>query len=661
MNVATTRAQTSPIPAVLLTSLLGTVTQTAAAYTYPEHRDVTARAVRELDAGRRATFDRLWQDARVGDEGRLCAEGVRSGENLTPSCFDWPELPPNAGDHSCSSAQLLEYVRTEDWLLGVAVVGAQLGADLARTPRPPFDMPGEDRKQRSANARMRAELANVMKASDVEFQQLDTALATRALTNDAHFPLARPDTSLDPIAYADLTLSLGSRMSSIGAYAWYHVSALQKASRLAREQLSDEERRALARAVLFDEAFALHFLEDTFAAGHVAGSWGDVSQRKGTHDFYNQNGLEVFTWEATGTTFVLMGDAHMRPEDAELISASVRRSLEQVLDATAAVGADALPHRPMAPAAADDFDVCVNTTFPARGEALAYDRASYGPTLRSVLLGTPVPGLGAGFGAPARFRSEIGTFIGLAGAIDGRWIDGAFLPSQTENGFVGAAEVALRAGVGFEGVVGEESDGLVFASLGFRSNSNSSSSSFSGDLGALEGSLSSAIPPRSAYTLRLRAPFWLIPGDLLFASPLYFINREKYTKMAITASNGGLIPWQLGHATRAGRFQFIAGRELGVTFYGHGDTDQLWVPTGGTLGQVLNYKSTSYDLPIFEYRPYRSFSSKQSSSVMLQFFVNADVPDDVSVAYPVGATAPPDLDTLWSVGIRMVFDWRHYR
>ena len=65
-------------------------------------------------------------------------------------------------------------------------------------------------------------------------------------------------------------------------------------------------------------------------------------------------------------------------------------------------------------------------------------------------------------------------------------------------------------------------------------------------------------------------------------------------------------------------------------------------------------------MPIFEYRPYRSFSSDQSSSVMLQLFVNADVPKDVSVAFPVD-TAPPDLDTLWSVGVRVVFDWRRYR
>ena len=107
--------------------------------------------------------------------------------------------------------------------------------------------------------------------------------------------------------------------------------------------------------MLFDEAFALHFLEDMYASGHVAGSWGDVSQRKGTHDFYNQNGLEVFTWKGRDRTIVLMGDAHMRPEDAELAAKAVRTSLEQVLDtATGRSRGYDIPYVPMAPSSPDD-------------------------------------------------------------------------------------------------------------------------------------------------------------------------------------------------------------------------------------------------------------------------------------------------------------------
>ena len=59
-----------------------------------------------------------------------------------------------------------------------------------------------------------------------------------------------------------------------------------------------------------DEAYAIHFLQDMFAAGHVAGTWGDASQRKGTHDYYNERGLKVSTWD--GDIAVLTGDAWMR-------------------------------------------------------------------------------------------------------------------------------------------------------------------------------------------------------------------------------------------------------------------------------------------------------------------------------------------------------------
>ena len=207
-----------------------------------------------------------------------------------------------------------------------------------------------------------------------------------------------------PIDYGSVALKPGSPLNAIGVYAWFHISAMEKASRLANEQLSPEERSALVRAMLFDEAFALHFLEDDFAAGHVAGSWGDVSQRKGTHDFYNQNGLEVFTWKGRERTIVLMGDAHMRPQDAALAAASVRKSIEQVLDAAAGRrrGYNIRTGRNRAVARPDDFDVCKSVTFPDRGVGLGTGRGQYGAVLVEVLLDTPVPGAGSRPGlAPA--------------------------------------------------------------------------------------------------------------------------------------------------------------------------------------------------------------------------------------------------------------------
>ena len=636
------------------------------AWVYPEHRDIGLLAVRQLDAGHKAVFDELWQDSRTGDESRLCAQGADAEQGPAPTCIDWAALQAIAGDHSCSSREMLETVRTSEWVLGVAAIGAELEADLAKVPiASPVDEDeavSQAAHRRDMSRVIRAERSNALRTSNVRLQTVDPELATRASGNFAHFPLPRPSTDLNADAYAELTLRPGSPLSAIGVYVWFHLSAIQKASRLANEQLTPEQRRALARAALSDEAFSLHFLEDMYAAGHLAGSWGTLSQRMGTHDYYNEHGLEVFSWQRRDATFVLMGDAYMRPEDAERAAQAVRTSLEEVLDAATGRSADYdLPYLPTAPEEADDFDVCDNLTFPMRVEGSEFD-TQYRAPVRAVLLQTPVPGLGPGPGELPRFRSEVGAFIGFAAGIDTSAIDGGFLQSQTEKGYVGGLDVSLRGGIGLEGALADSGDGLLFVSVGLHASSNSSNKVSSMGVGTLGGTLSSAIPARTALAVRIRMPFYVVPGDLVFMSPLYLINRDKYTKLAIRASNGGLIPWQAGLATRVGRVQFVLGREIGLTFYGRRRVDQLLVPsaTPGELGQIVNYESLAFDAPILEFRPYRTFSSNQSSSVMFQLFVRADVPGDSSAAYPAGSTAP-DLDTVWSLGLRMVFDWRRYQ
>src|SRR5690242_6273990 len=70
--------------------------------------------------------------------------------------------------------------------------------------------------------------------------------------------------------------------------------------------------------------------------------------------------------------------------------------------------------------------------------------------LGEVLGQAPIPGLGPGLGALPRFRSEIGPFLGLAGAIDGRWLDGGFTPSNG-HGFIAGVDLAARVGLGLDG------------------------------------------------------------------------------------------------------------------------------------------------------------------------------------------------------------------
>lgn len=111
----------------------------AHAWVYPEHRDIAILAVETLDPEHRALFDRLWLEARAGNEQRLCQQAADTQQGLAPACIDWAALPAIAGDHSCSSKTMLDTVVSSDWILQVADVAAQLKIDLGQiavTARP---------------------------------------------------------------------------------------------------------------------------------------------------------------------------------------------------------------------------------------------------------------------------------------------------------------------------------------------------------------------------------------------------------------------------------------------------------------------------------------------------------------------------------------------
>jgi hypothetical protein len=209
--------------------------------------------------------------------------------------------------------------------------------------------------------------------------------------------------------------------------------------------------------------------------------------------------------------------------------------------------------------------------------------------------------------------------------------------------------------------MGDAGDGLVFLAVGGRGESNSTNAISSSELALRGGSVTAAIPARVSLATRVRMPFWLIPGDLVLLAPLYFIAPERYLAMAVTAGNGGLLRWQSGWATPVGRFQLVLGRELGVAIYGLGGNDRVIAPAAaaGGAARVVSYRSIAFDVPVVEYRPYRAFASNQSSTVLFQLFFAADVPYSSEVVEPAGA---PDvsLRTVWSFGLRLVFDWRYY-
>jgi hypothetical protein len=594
----------------------------AFAWVLPEHRDVAVLAIQRLDPAQQAQLQQLWSEARMGYETRLCQSAADNAQDAKPTCIDYAAWAAIAGDHSCSARDMLGIVLNAPWAPGVLKVGVQLRKNLAAAKRP-------------------SQRANAVRDSDIALERTDPQYVTRARSNNAHFLLARPNVAMEPEAYAQLALGPGADVNALGTYVWYHLRAIQQAMRVAHDGAPAGMRTDAVRAALSDEAFALHFLEDSFAAGHVAGNWGNSAIRKGTHDYYNEYGLSLVTWDHH--SFIALGDAYMQPADADRTAIAVRDSLAQLLDAFAgrfevSAADQATSDGP------DGLDVCHATHFTSASGT----REDIVRTL-PVLVQTPVPAIGKGIGDLPRFRAELGPFLGFSSALRLGVLTRGFGSNQTDFSRIGGVEAAIRGGFGMEGILNESGDGLVFLEFGIREDAHAS--------GVL------TVPGRSAITSRLRAPFWLIPGDLLIAGPiLAFSFPDSLQKMAVQAANGGLIPWQSGMATPFGRLQVILGREVGVAFYHNGSDHPLIFSTPGVppLGLTLtSLKSLQFDFPIFEYRVFRSYSETQSSDLKIQPYAGFDTPLSSSVVKPVGAPNPR-LHTIVTAGVRVLFDWRHY-
>jgi hypothetical protein len=263
-----------------------------------------------------------------------------------------------------------------------------------------------------------------------------------------------------------------------------------------------------------------------------------------------------------------------------------------------------------------------------------------------------------------RFRAELGPFVGVSSAIRAEALSGGFGNNQDNPGATGGLEINVRVGLGLDGVMNESGDGLVFLELGTRLDAPSTMSI--GDFPSFidAGAITAAVPGRSAFNMRVRMPFWLLPFDLLIAGPILLVaSPTTLTNMAVVAGNGGLIPWQAGIASVIGRFQFILGREVGASFYGYGDTDdRMLIPTEEVTQSnytLIGLRSIKFDFPVLEYRPFRTFSLDQSTNLVLQFFAGLDVPTRVTVVAPPDAPEP-NLKPIWEFGLRIAFDWRYY-
>ena len=365
----------------------------AYSWIYPEHRDILILAIGKLDPARKATFERYCSLVRAGHESRLSIYPADPNLSKGSTFLDYASFPAIAGDHSVSAANMAQSILTSEWIFKVSDVAFDLKTGLA-------------------NSRNRSERLNKLRDSDLRLLKADPEYVSRAGSNNVHFMLARPEVRSEMVQYMTACAMPGCELNAPGANIWYHLSALRKAEAYAADTSADNS-AALLFSAFADEGFAIHFLEDMFASGHVAGCWGNAAQRKGTHDYYDEKGIEVSTWE--GTRMVLMGDAFMGPEDADLAAGTVVRSLVQIIDAASGKYPKLITSARRPDAVPDTFNVCKSNYMPPKER----DTLTI-PLFKDIFRSTAMPGLAKGAGELPRFRAEIGPFIGLSAAARGK-------------------------------------------------------------------------------------------------------------------------------------------------------------------------------------------------------------------------------------------------
>lgn len=608
----------------------------ARAWIFPEHVDIADAAIHRLSPEAQAFYREVWEAARAS---RACTELVAAGQGESPACIDFAAWSAIAGDHSCSPRDLLDGVLPGTWIMDAARVGAEAKRNLA-------------------GAKNEREILTYWARSDLGLERVDPDYSARAVTNNAHFLLAR--WTNDAAEYGAGAIATNAEVNALGLVVTYHLAAL----RLARawRASTGAERSVLARWILATEVFALHFLEDSFAAGHAAGTWGDASSRKGTHDYYCTHGLDTHTWRGSPAT--LFGDAHIKAADLERTSRAVAASLTQIYEATRDDYALAAAVDRLSWAGATritGFDSCKEKTMASAGLGPEHLHA-----MGDLLLDTPYPAQ-VESGAPLpRFRAEIGPYVGVYSSARAADVVRGYSSAGLRPRPVGSLDVGVRVGVGLERLVG--ASGLTFVQGGFVSESaqvnRCSSDECSGDYRL--DTLLPQVPARTGLAFRLHAPFWLIPGDLLLAGPFVALaSWESFKQMAILAGAGGLIPWQRDIYTPIGTVQFIAGRDAGITFYGLLKGPSVAAAptekdaTGRQQYAVVELQTLELEFPIVEYRPFHEFAMREAFTMAVQLGYAADIPTSLKILN-MPDIPKPDLSPAHLVTLRIVFDVRHY-
>lgn len=494
----------------------------AEAWIFPEHTRITAEALAELQNSPTYASKLEHVLSEVNAELGLC-------RTESEQCVAFADLPSLAGDHSCSPGELSRLLRDKragksDWVFAVLKV--------ASDTRKAIDDAG-------ANADARVEARRQM---HLDMQSADPDYVGRAVLDYSHFQIGRETPDMDAPSgleeYLALAFSTRREANATAAYANYHVAALRLAAAAQADLNNDAS--LLVRA-LVTEAFALHFLEDSFSAGHFVGHWGSTPMRLGTHDYYCGAGVEARTWTHPNTSYLAHGDAFLSDDETARAGSAIAKSLAQVLDAaTDGRRAKVYLEGVRSGFADEHYDSCAEASVPIGLDALA----TAAPIL-AVLADEPMPARRSP--ETARVLAENGWFFGVTGGTQ----VGLSGPSSTFgiNGLGG-----LRGGYGAGGLVNDPMNAQAFlevSGVGYRAYTETRQ----GDLGV---------------SFRARFP-GVIAFDGLFAIPLAEALQSECPfciDWAAKASSGGLLHlWRSMRIAGPLRWQFALLRDVTVNWF----------------------------------------------------------------------------------------------
>lgn len=278
------RAVTKPVPRLLAASLAAAAALTASsvahAWYFPEHVIIAHDGMMELPPELRDVLKDAVARAR-GEGLQLCPrvdvpleeiaqkrplETRMIHSEIDAGCVPYSALAALAGDHASSTRELRTVLSTAKGIeitSAVAYEWSRFQAALARLPN-------------SSLERM-----SFVHSLDVAFYFIDPGYELRAQATQAHFSDA--GRRLDEVVRN--AAATGNTATALGEFLAHHLRSLQLAA------------AGNVTEALLEHAFAMHFLQDSFAAGHLVmteQTWtsGNPSARR-RHDFFNAKGLAV--------------------------------------------------------------------------------------------------------------------------------------------------------------------------------------------------------------------------------------------------------------------------------------------------------------------------------------------------------------------------------